>query len=345
MEQDNCLIDFVEPGKINMIVDGQFGSTGKGLLASAVATFNEIHCCIGRLSPNSGHTFYWGDQKYVTKMFPVAAIMHDRSSIYLCAGSVIDVDILFREMDEFNIDPSRLIIHPRAAVVTQSARMTEREKEGVVRIASTQSGTGAARAEKIMRKNPLAFQTAKLSEFIRPYELEDALDYGLNILVETGQGFDLSLNHGYAYPYCTSTDIVPAAILGDIGAHPCFLGKTLMSIRTYPIRVGNIKSGEQVVGYSGDVYPDSQELSWEELQQDAELTTVTKRVRRVFTFSRQQYIRSLKFLRPDLVFLNFANYIREQDIQWLTSSLSIRKPDLVGYGPRVTDIHPYFLDE
>lgn len=46
-----------------------------------------------------------------------------------------------------------------------------------------------------------------------------------------------------------------------------------------------------------------------------------------------------------LVFLNFANYIREQDIQWLTSSLSIRKPDLVGYGPRVTDIHPYFLDE
>lgn len=29
MEQDNCLIDFVEPGKITMIVDGQFGSTGK----------------------------------------------------------------------------------------------------------------------------------------------------------------------------------------------------------------------------------------------------------------------------------------------------------------------------
>lgn len=331
---------FIESGKINMVIDGQFGSTGKGLIAGSVAMTNEIHLSIGRLSPNAGHTFYIDDKKYVTKMLPVSSIVHDRCAIYLCAGSVIDIDILFQEIEKFNIDPSRLFIHPRAAIVTEDARRMEQKKDGVVKIASTQSGTGGARADKIMRNNPLAFRCDALKEFVRNYfDISEYISHGLNILVETGQGFDLSLNHGYSYPYCTSTDVIPAAILGDIGLHPGDLGKILMVIRTYPIRVGNIIDDDgREIGYSGDVYPDSKELTWEELGQIEERTTVTNRVRRVFTFSKQQYIRSLKFIRPDLIFLNFVNYVRPSDLGWLKSALSVRKPDLIGYGPHSEEI-------
>lgn len=339
------LEEFVIPGKINMIVDGQFGSTGKGLLASAISNCNHIDFAIGRLSPNAGHTFYVDNKKYVTKMLPVAGIMQRKTTIYLSAGSVIDVDILLKEMKEFDIDRDKVIIHPRAAIVTDADKDIESDSNGVKRIASTQSGAGSARASKIMRKNPLAKNDKRLTDMIsHGYELSDIIDNDLCCLVETGQGFDLGLNFGLDYPHCTSIDVIPSSVLADIGMHPRDIGNIAMCMRTYPIRVGNIMEDNKVVGYSGDVYPDSRELTWEELGQLPELTTVTKRVRRVFTFSSIQYKRSLFYIRPDCVFLNFVNYCKYPDVvneEWFKSIVNIRKPDFVGIGPNIEDVIPF----
>lgn len=336
------LDDFVVSGKCNMIIDGQFGSTGKGLIANRLALDNCVHLSVGRLSPNAGHTFYYQGKKYVSKMIPVAGIMQERSTIYLSAGSVIDLDVLFKEMKEFDIGPERLLIHPRAAVVTKMDKETEQDQNGVIRIASTQSGSGAARASKIMRSNPLAQGTKELQEFIKvdTEYIQYILDQDLNVLVETGQGFDLSINHGYSYPHCTSIDVTPAAVLSDLGLHPSYLGNVMMTVRTFPIRVGNPKdeNGNEI-GDSGPVYPDSHELTWEELQQTPELTTVTKRVRRIFTFSKEQYERSLKYIKPTHVFLNFINYLNEKDLK--TFKFLNRKQKammFVGFGPYAEQI-------
>lgn len=339
------LEDFVIPGKINMVVDGQFGSTGKGLLASAIADCNHIDLAIGRLSPNAGHTFYINGKKCVTKMLPVAGIMQKRSTIFLSAGSVIDVDILLKEMEEFSIDRDKVIIHPRAAIVTDEDKEIESEENGVKKIASTQSGSGSARASKIMRKNPLARNDKRISDMIsHDYVLSDILENDLCCLVETGQGFDLGLNFGLDYPHCTSIDVIPSAILADIGMHPRDIGNIAMCIRTYPIRVGNITDGTELIGYSGDVYPDSKEISWEDIGQVPELTTVTKRIRRVFTFSLIQYKRALFYIRPDYVFLNFVNYCKYPDVieeEWFKGMMNIRKPDFVGIGPNMEDVIPF----
>ena len=341
----NNLEDFVIPGKINMVIDGQFGSTGKGLLASAIANCNHVDIAIGRLSPNAGHTFYIDNKKYVTKMLPVAGIMQRRSTIYLSAGSVIDVDILLKELKEFDIDEDRVIIHPRAAIVTAEDKELESKKDGVKKIASTQSGSGSARASKIMRKNPLAAKDKRLEHMIsHDYILKDILENDLCCLVETGQGFDLGLNFGLDYPHCTSIDVIPSSILADIGMHPTDLGNTAMCVRTYPIRVGNIVENNEVIGYSGDVYPDSKELTWEELNQIPELTTVTKRIRRIFTFSIIQYKRALFYIRPDLVFLNFINYCKLPDVayeDWFKKMVNVRKPEFVGKGPNIEDVIPF----
>lgn len=330
-------INFIKPGKLNMILDGQFGSTGKGLIAARIATDNHIDIACARLSPNAGHTFYYNKNKYISKLIPVAGILSDRNQIYIGQGSVIDIDILFKEIKEFDIDENRIIIHPRAAIITEKDKELENKKDGIIKIASTQSGSGAARASKIMRTNPLVQGTKCLHKFINNhFNLNHMLDLKLNVLVETGQGFDLSLNMGYAYPFCTSVDIIPSAILADFGLHPSYLGNIMLAIRTFPIRVGNPHDEyNNEIGFSGPVYNDSVELSWDDLCQQKEYTTVTKRVRRVFTFSKKQYEKTLDIIKPTHIFLNFINYIRENDLKLFKS---IKKPTYVGYGPYTENV-------
>lgn len=339
------LSGFIKSGKANIIIDGQFGSTGKGLIAAAISEYNHIDISIGRLSPNAGHTFYFNDKKCIVKMLPVSSIIHKRSTIYLSAGSVIDLEILIKEINEFNIDTNRIVIHPRAAIISDNDKKIEANKSGVASIASTQSGSGSARANKIMRKAKLAqdyiSKFEKLGIEVYEIPIHFYMDSGVNILIETGQGFDLGLNFGYNYPHCTSVDVIPSAVLADIGIHPCYLGNVMMSIRTFPIRVGHIIENNKIIGNSGPVYPDSNELSWKELNKPAELTTVTKRQRRIFTFSIQQYQRSLEFIRPDFVFLNFINYLREEDLIMFKKNIHLRKPDFVGYGPYTYQVCPY----
>ena len=60
-----------------------------------------------------------------------------------------------------------------------------------------------------------------------------------------------------------------------------------------------------MVGYSGDGYPDQQELTWEEVGQTPEKTTVTKLTRRIFTLSKIQTAEAIRTCAPDEIFLNF----------------------------------------
>lgn len=79
----------------------------------------------------------------------------------------------------------------------------------------------------------------------------------------------------------------------DAGVPADYMGDVYLVIRPFPIRVGSIPAGS-----SGGCYPDQQETTWEEVARNAgldpaavkaaELTTVTKRLRRVFTFSKTQ---------------------------------------------------------
>lgn len=300
---------------------------------------NHIDVAVGCLSPNAGHTFYINDKKYVTKLLPVAGILNDRTQIYLSADSVINEEILLKEMKEFDINDDRLIIHPRASVIRQEELSSEKEKS-FTDIASTQSGTGYARSSKILRINPLVQNTKSLQKFIDPYfSLEEILKENLNVLVETSQGIDLGLNHGFSYPYCTSKDVLPASILSELGLHPKYLGNVMLIFRTYPIRVGNPKENNKDIGFSGPVYDDSKEVTWEEIHQEKELTTVTKRVRRVFTFSEEQYKRNINLVKPSHIFINFANYLDESTVKPFEKLKP--HPTCFGFGNHPEQIYPY----
>lgn len=293
----------------------------------------DIFC--SSLSPNAGHTYREYDgTRIMVKQIPVGLTITRRSMAYLTAGSIIEPISFLAELDAYGIDHDRVIIHPAAAVVSADDINSEANpSSSYARIASTASGTGSALSAKIMRAATLAGQHTLLAPFCKPFDLSWHLGQGCSAIMETAQGFSLGINAGF-YPYCTSRDISVSQALSDARLHPSYLGDTIMSLRTYPIRVGNTANRT-----SGPFYPDSEETSWEALKQIPELTTVTKRVRRVATFSEQQFKDAAAIIRPDHVFLNFLNYASTRKELSMYARILKGYDVLVGTGPCLEDVH------
>lgn len=346
---------------LTVIMDGQYGSTGKGLLAYYYGWKHEYQWATTNSAPNAGHTAYdLQGKKIVTHHLPMAAIADDDMGIYLNAGSLIHIETLEKEMSDYGVDPNRVIIHPSAMIIhREDIEMERSTRSGAALIASTQKGVGAALRRKIARGT---CRTAKghtgLRDLgtIKALDLNAEMDVGLNVLMEIPQGFDLSMNNSPFYPHVTSRDCTLQQGMADALIHPSFLRHTAVCVRTYPIRVGNlIGDNGKVIGFSGPVYDDQEELDWADLNVDPEKTTVTGRVRRVFTWSRQQYLRMLSATRPDTVFLNFCNYMTDPnvvldgtgDLNALCRNMRIDEmkvlghplPHLYGFGPTLKDVH------
>lgn len=323
-------------GKLNIMLGGQFGSEGKGLLASYISYTNHIDMVITNQAPNAGHTYYFDNKKYVLKQLPVSGVLNKRSTIYFCAGAIINPDILLKEIKEFDIDSNRIFIHPHCAIITEDDINHERDNNSsVTKIASTQSGVGSALIRKISRSAKLAKDQSSLSNMVQEIDLSFYLKHGCVSLMEVPQGFSLSINSGM-YPFTTSRECTVSSALADAQLHPHYLGKVAVCLRSFPIRVGNIIKDGKELGYSGPFFDDSVELSWDDIGVDAERTTVTQRIRRVATFSMKQYKKMLEFLHPDYVLFNFANYLTKDKLNEFIKQL----PEIthIGFGPKPDDV-------
>lgn len=307
----------MQVGKLNLVMDGQWGSTGKGKLCYYLALKHDVRVAVCDFQTNAGHTIVTDSgEKFVFQQLPVSALKKD----VLCLinpGATITVQKLLDEIEMVGAQ-DRLVIHPNACIVTDKCR--EMEAEMLKRIASTLKGVGAALGMKAMRHpdTVLAKDVPELSRWVGNTTdiLLNSLASKKMVLGEGAQGFDLSINHGYDYPFVTSRDITPAAFLSNAGVPVRLLGRVYGCLRAYPIRVGNHVENGVTVGSSGPYYDDQREITWEELatmsgskENLEERTTVTKKVRRVFTFSMKQIERFIKICAPDSIFLNFINHL------------------------------------
>ncbi len=328
------------------VVDGQYGSTGKGLLASVLA--EHMPGCVdfvtSNAGPNSGHTSYFGDQKVVLRQLPTFSVMHqlfhgNMPRTHLNAGAIIEWETLRDEITGWVSDRSKLTISDNAAVVDEENRDAEKMK--VHAIGSTGKGTGAALARKIMREPHGVFGGAfhEMHPFY-PFATEHGVsDYGVGlsavigtenktVLAEVSQGFNLSLNAGGFYPFCTSRDCTVMQAMSDAGIHPTMYRDCAMVVRTYPIRVG---------GNSGPCYHDQTETSWDDMRQVPELTTVTQKVRRIFTWSKTQFMDAVEANRPGVIMVNFMNYLQpgvDHD-KWLMENVYGPYHGVIGHGPKL----------
>lgn len=307
----------IQPGKASFILGGQWGSEGKGAAAAWLAKTTaeagkQFSIVTTNAGAQAGHTSIHDGKKRVVYHLPTAPLIAPGSVIYLNAGSVIDVKVLFQELEEHKIldSGSNFFIHPNAAIITDECKAAEAKPDSAqTKIASTRKGVGEALSRKVLRSGLIARDCLELKSFVRRLELNDRLARGASVLVEVPQGISLSLN-GKFYPHCTSRDCTVMQAMSDAHIHPSFVGQTMLVLRTYPIRVGNIVEEGKTLGESGSHYHDQQETTWEELGVEPEITTVTKRVRRVFSWSVRQLLDAMVLSRPQMIFLSFCDYVQ-----------------------------------
>jgi adenylosuccinate synthase len=343
------------PGKASVLVGGQFGSEGKGLAAAWLAVHGPaVDIATTNAGAQAGHTTRFRDGRgFVCFHLPTTGVIQKGNcQSYINAGSIIDQTSLRHEIEATGVD--KVVIHPRAALILDEHRNEERAAaSSTSKIASTQKGVGAAISGKVMRRGALA---ELLREVVPAYEvrainLNDAMRLGgASVVAEVPQGTDLSLNHGLAYPYTTSRDCWVGSGISDAGIHPWFVGPVCMVVRTFPIRVGHLYNEHgELLGESGPFYSDSRELSWNNHFPgiEPERTTVTKRVRRIASWSNEQYAHAIRLNRPTVVFLNFCNYLeRETDLFLLRQKMRRAEVDaglplpkhVFGFGPCVEDV-------
>jgi len=350
---------------LTVIVDCQFGSTGKGLIAGYLAMRDKPDTIVTAWAANAGHTYIDdAGRKYVHTMLANGVVSPGLRQILIGPGSVLDLDNLATEIalcrQHIEDHQARIYIHVNAAVIMPWHRAEEEGTlngglGGMTKIGSTKKGVGAAMIQRIRRDpdhmNTIGSAQVRLHplfdfpfvKIVGPYEYALLLESGNMVQVEGAQGYSLSMYHGF-YPYTTSRDVTTAQIMADCGIPAGMMNRMTVigTMRTYPIRVANRydKEGNQV-GWSGPTYPDQGEISFEEIGQQQELTTVTKLPRRIFTFSEQQAREAIKQCSVDEVFLNFVNYCKVlADVERIMNQVHLAGSYVryLGYGPKVTDI-------
>jgi adenylosuccinate synthase len=324
----------MQKGKFNTIVDSAWGSSAKGAVSCRLADIFDIPNLSSGNFPNAGHTALKGEVKFVAKALPTGAILPKlvgkRPTLWVGPNSGFQMKQLHKELEETGYRVEDLEIHERAIVVED--RHIEAESptgsQSTLHISSTMSGSGAAFTDKAMRGQELKTwgrvnpeRAIKPMAFMRAVRAEFASMH--TFLHEVSQGFALSVNYGTHYPHCTFRDCTPQQAYADFGILPEMVGDVYLNVRSFPIRVGsNFDADGKQIGYSGDVLDDQKELTWEQVGREAgmpeseiailaerERTTVTKKIRRVFTPSWKLLKDSADFCGATKLVLNFPQYI------------------------------------
>lgn len=337
------------PGKLQVIVGGQYGSEAKGHVTAFLARQERRLSAVRVAGPNAGHTVYGGETRYALRQLPVAAISNPDANLVLAAGSEIDYSVLEEELvltsPYGTID--RLYVDGEATVIDESHVATETS----ITTGTTGKGIGAARADRLLRRATLAYDTAAAHGLMvcdTKQMLERELNEGGTVQIEGTQGFGLGQHSGF-YPHATSSDCRAVDFMAMAGISPWsdLVGELEIWIvyRTYPIRIA---------GNSGPMY---KETSWEELAKrnpaiSPEFTTVTKKMRRVGEWDRMLATQSLRangapsssihvalmfldYLVPSVAEVSVAADLSQEAHQTLTTfeNLLDTKIELVGTGP------------
>lgn len=296
---------------VDVIVGGQFGSEGKGQIAAHISP--EYDCLMRVGGPNAGHTVYEKPANHVFHLLPSGTHRSPNTKLLIGPGAVLNLEKLLEEIRFHEVEAGRLIIDENAIIISQK----DIEAEQVVKdkISSTGQGVGTATASNILARL-LGEDSHKAKHFIkelRPFlgstsnELEILYNAGKKILLEGTQGTGLSLHHGL-YPYVTSRDTSVSGCLSEAGISPRRVRKIIMVTRCYPIRVG---------GQSGHFV--SNEINWKDIAERSgkkledligkEITTTTKKPRRVAEFSWSLFRKACELNSPTDIALSFTDYI------------------------------------
>ena len=299
---------------VDVVVGGQYGSEGKGNIADYLSSEYDVLVRVG--GPNAGHVVY-EEPPYTHISLPCGTRRNDTTQLIIGPGAVIDPTILLEEIRACQVEPDRLIVDERVAVIEASDAEWE-TKNLRPQMGSTGVGAGMATARRITgrfrdeRRATLAADLGADWRELQPYigsarrRLARAYERRERILVEGTQGTGLSIFHG-EYPCVTSRDTTVSGCLSEAGIGPNRVRRIVMVCRTYPIRV------------AGESGPMSTELAWETVSgrsglsvddlKNHERSSRTRQLRRVGEFDWAMLKEACHLNTPTDIALTFVDYL------------------------------------
>ncbi|KIC89910.1 adenylosuccinate synthetase [Flavihumibacter sp. ZG627] len=296
---------------VDVIVGGQFGSEGKGQIAAHISP--EYDCLVRVGGPNAGHTVFEKPTNHVFHLLPSGTHRSPNAKLILGPGAVLNLEKILKEIREFDVEADRLVIDENAIIISESDIAEEQKIKD--KISSTGQGVGYATANNILArlKGDDRHKAKNFLKELRPFlgntdeQLEKMYRDGKKVLLEGTQGTGLSLHHGL-YPHITSRDTSVSGCLSEAGISPKRVRKIIMVTRTYPIRVG---------GESGPFL--SKEIDMKTVAERSgknaedlikkEITTTTKKNRRIAEFSWSLFRKACELNSPTDIALTFTDYL------------------------------------
>ena len=169
-----------------VIVGSQWGDEGKGKATDQLG--DRVDYTV-RYSGgnNAGHTLVVNGERYALHLLP-SGILNPHSTPVIGNGVVIDLDVLFEEVDGLTargVDTTKLLVSANAHIITEYHRVLDRVTErflGSRRIGTTGRGIGPAYSDKI---NRLGIRVQDLFDpSILRQKVEAALDQKNQLLVK-----------------------------------------------------------------------------------------------------------------------------------------------------------------
>ena len=294
---------------VDVIIGGQFGSEGKGQIAAHISP--EYDCLMRVGGPNAGHTVFEKPYNHVFHLLPSGTHRSPNAKLLIGPGAVLNKSKILEEIRFFGIEIGRLIIDENAIIISDDDITKEQEIKET--ISSTGQGVGVATSKNIIAR--LYGETghkAKNHNELRGFigstsnELESLYRQGKKTLLEGTQGTGLSLHHGL-YPHVTSRDTAASGCLSEAGISPRRVRKIIMVTRTYPIRVGGTSGPFGSAEIDFKIIAERSGKNAEELIKK-EITTTTKKNRRIAEFSWSLFRKACELNSPTDIALTFTDY-------------------------------------
>lgn len=334
---------------VTVVLDSQAGSCGKGKFIGYLAKRDHADVAINNFMSNVGHTYEDDDYGRVMTQHLPTSIVNMGTQLVIGPGAAITPDILFNEILKYkDIIGDRIIkVNQRAVVIADKHRETEKQilrsgstfkgcgaaqADKVMRQAELfgswyerfvcgDTTIGEMGTDKCYTEEEVEYITKHIKVMDTMQYINDSIDQGRRILVEGSQGCDLDINYGLPYPNTTSRQCHAGQLVADCGISPRLVDEIIMIMRPYPIRISNTtnlqENGKTLMVSSGD-YAESEEITWDIVKercgapdniQFGEMTTVTKKIRRVFEMNWERLKYVTKLNRPTMIALNFAQYL------------------------------------
>lgn len=241
-----------------LIVQGaQYGSEGKGMVASALGHIRKVDYAVRTGAVNAGHTVYYKGKKYAMQQIPTGWTRPE-TKLVIGAGAYIHPEIFQNEINMVAEATgegvpalmNRILIDYRAGLhlPVHTDRSTESGRH--YKIGATGKGCSEAIVDKIRLRGSggqLFREYIAGIEFPLKGRIQDqmldtadllngAYDTGKQILLEGTQGTFLDLHLG-PYPYTTHKQCTAGQWPVECGLSPSLEYEVVLAVRSYPIRV------------------------------------------------------------------------------------------------------------